>query len=73
MPINPIFYINPIWQWLWKYGWEEPVGPLGPLAQQLNSQPELSRAAARTPAPAVACGRASAHRGGPGEGPRTET
>jgi hypothetical protein len=42
-----VFYNNnPILQWLWKHGWEEPVGPYGPFAQQFGPQPEPWRAAA---------------------------
>jgi len=31
---------NPILQWLWKHGWEEPVGPLGPVVKQFGPHPE---------------------------------
>jgi hypothetical protein len=31
---------NPILQWLWKHGCEEPVGPLDPVVKQFGPQPE---------------------------------
>lgn len=35
-----IYNTNPILQWLWKHGWEEPVGPLGPVVKQFGPHPE---------------------------------
>jgi hypothetical protein len=33
-------YNNSLLQWLWKHGWEEPVGPLGPFTPQFGPSPE---------------------------------
>jgi hypothetical protein len=32
---------NPWLRWLWLHGWEEPIGPHGPLVVGLNPQPEV--------------------------------
>jgi hypothetical protein len=36
------FLRNPVLQWLYKHGWEEPIGPLGPLhgAQKITAPPQ---------------------------------
>jgi len=34
---------NPILQWLWKHGWEEPVGPLGPVARATEASAMAER------------------------------
>jgi len=27
------FKVDPLWRWLWRHGWEPPVGPEGPLGE----------------------------------------
>src|SRR4051812_31861275 len=42
---TPSAYLNnSILRWLYAHGWEEPVGPLGPLVSQYGPSPEPWRA-----------------------------
>jgi hypothetical protein len=43
---------NPWLRWLWGHGWEEPVGPGGPLvSERFGPQPEPWRSAVTGPSP----------------------
>lgn len=37
---SAVYANNAILQWLWRHGWEEPIGPLGPLLGKLGPEPD---------------------------------
>jgi hypothetical protein len=49
---TPTAYLNnPVLRWLYAHGWEEPVGPLGPLTAEFGPGPHPWRAGDPRPEP----------------------